>query len=499
MSKVSIVADCGDNVSKCGYTKKPDASFTHGIPFSIHILGIWAYNMTCSDYQELIDRNWRRSGKYLYKPDPTKSAIIQYTIRLDSTKFQPEKSTHPKVVSKLSNFLTPKVEPKEKITIDPNQKELLEMMTGTFISLLDVLKLDDNVKSEAIKNQKELIQVLEAKDKKFHYYSNFLLRFSNFLKKHKSDILIGTLEEHVGKLIKIDFQVNKNMIHFAIKNPKEKIVLEKETETKNKKLTIKMVPSAYSQESYDLYKKYQMSVHKDKESKITPEGYKNFLVDSPLYFEKTGKEGKMKLCKNSDLPGLENMTCDEFLGYGSYHVEYRLDGKLIMVAVIDMLPKCLSSVYLYYDPDMSSISPGVYSSLSEILYVRSLSTVLPECKYYYLGYYIHDVQKMEYKGQYQPSQLLCPTFLVYVEMKDVLELVEQDCNLAPEKRILVLSDGKGVKPTSSNSITCFHDGKLYEFEKVKHLLSKETIKTIQYYSQLVGPTLSKRMAFVLNM
>lgn len=38
-------------------------------------------------------------------------------------------------------------------------------------------------------------------------------------------------------------------------------------------------------------------------------------------------------------------------GYGSFHQQYWLDDdKLIAVGVIDILPKCVSSVYFFYDP-----------------------------------------------------------------------------------------------------------------------------------------------------
>jgi arginine-tRNA-protein transferase len=35
--------------------------------------------------------------------------------------------------------------------------------------------------------------------------------------------------------------------------------------------------------------------------------------------------------------------------YGSYHQLYRIDGKLIAMAVLDILPSCISSVYFMYD------------------------------------------------------------------------------------------------------------------------------------------------------
>jgi len=50
-------------------------------------------------------------------------------------------------------------------------------------------------------------------------------------------------------------------------------------------------------------------------------------------------------------------------GYGSFHQQYWLDDKLIAVGVIDILPKCVSSVYLFYDPDYYHMVLGTYSSL----------------------------------------------------------------------------------------------------------------------------------------
>lgn len=51
------------------------------------------------------------------------------------------------------------------------------------------------------------------------------------------------------------------------------------------------------------------------------------------------------------------------MGYGSFHQQYILDGKIIAVGVIDILSNSTSSVYLYYDPAYSFLSLGTYSSL----------------------------------------------------------------------------------------------------------------------------------------
>ena len=44
--------------------------------------------------------------------------------------------------------------------------------------------------------------------------------------------------------------------------------------------------------------------------------------------------------------------------YGAYHQLYRLDGELIAMGVIDILPNCVSSVYFVYDKKWEKFSLG---------------------------------------------------------------------------------------------------------------------------------------------
>jgi arginine-tRNA-protein transferase len=86
---------------------------------------------------------------------------------------------------------------------------------------------------------------------------------------------------------------------------------------------------------------------------------------------------------------------------------------LIAVGVVDILPSGLSSVYLYYDPLFShKFAPlGKYAILKEIEYTRD-TLKLP---FYYLGYFIESCQKMRYKAEYSPSELLCPKYYQWVD------------------------------------------------------------------------------------
>ena len=48
------------------------------------------------------------------------------------------------------------------------------------------------------------------------------------------------------------------------------------------RLTVSLEPAKFSQERYALYKRYQIAVHGDTESKLTEKGFTRFLCDSPL-------------------------------------------------------------------------------------------------------------------------------------------------------------------------------------------------------------------------
>ena len=80
--------------------------------------------------------------------------------------------------------------------------------------------------------------------------------------------------------------------------------------------------------------------------------------------------------------------------------EFRLNHQLVCVAATDILRDGLSAVYTFYDPEQVKRSIGTYSILFQIQEAQRLNL-----KYLYLGYWVANCAKMEYKTNFSPYEI----------------------------------------------------------------------------------------------
>ena len=152
------------------------------------------------------------------------------------------------------------------------------------------------------------------------------------------------------------------------------------------KLVVNLEGDSFTTEKFDVFLQYQKKIHNEDESRWKHSSFERFLCSglSRKTVHTNGKTQKL----------------------GSYHQCYRLDGKLIAVGVLDLLPQAVSSVYLFYDPDFQQFGFGKLSALREIALAME-----GQYKYYYMGFYIHSCVKMRYKATFQPTYILDPESL----------------------------------------------------------------------------------------
>ncbi|ADH85680.1 arginyltransferase [Desulfurivibrio alkaliphilus] len=105
--------------------------------------------------------------------------------------------------------------------------------------------------------------------------------------------------------------------------------------------------------------------------------------------------------------GVDGRAVDYYGGFflnsitDTWEIAYRVEERLLGLAVVDIAPTALNAVYFYFDPDQAHRSPGILNILSLIQLCRQV-----KLEHLYLGYWIKEVPAMSYKSRFKPHQLL---------------------------------------------------------------------------------------------
>lgn len=298
---------------------KPQSGST---PAKASTIGLSIEHMTSQDYDEFINKGFRRSGSFLYKPDNLRNCCRYYTIRTSYSQFKLSKK-HRKVVNRFMREIGP----------------IKEQKNGTPYDLSSLVEAEKNSKS-------------------FH------TRFE---------------------------------------------------------------PSLFSEEKFELYKKYQTIVHNDDPDEVSETQFERFLCDTPFSDEEiNGNSQQWDGLKNwrTEKPGSRRV--------GPTHECYYLNNKLIAFSVTDFLPSGISSIYFVWDPDYAHLSLGTISGIRELLMLKYM-----DIDYYYLGYYIEDCPKMVYKNQFG-GELLDLANETYFPLEQVSSYIKNT-------RLFVMGDENSTK------------------------------------------------------
>ena len=137
----------------------------------------------------------------------------------------------------------------------------------------------------------------------------------------------------------------------------------------NSDLECRVEKTEFTRTNYTLFEKYIEARHKDGDMyPATEDQFKSFLL-SP---------------------------------WGNTHsINFYLKGALVSSAVTDIQLRSISAIYTFFEPDQSDRSLGTLSILKQIELASSLNL-----KHVYLGYWINESDKMDYKKNYRPNEQL---------------------------------------------------------------------------------------------
>ncbi|XP_031849457.1 arginyltransferase 1 isoform X2 [Nomia melanderi] len=492
----------GETKGRCGYCKNSDSSFSHGMQAII---------LEVQDYQALIDRGWRRSGCYCYKPTMDQTCCPTYTIKCEALNFKITKSQK-KILKRMGKFLRNELQKDDLMDTSEGERDNID--------IVHIPHLDENlrrteedtldIKVKGVEDEVNIRLQSSSSDKSTGSSSGMQQKQTESIsctanQNEKSQATSRSLESvemipsripcKKAKLLRIERKQNKLLAQgktqaeidamFKTENKQqnqgksiEELFDEMLMGTDRLKINLIRVKSDEFFESFDasadLYKKYQMAVHGESAEECDKELFLYFFVRHPLE-QWTAEHGP---------------PC----GYGAFHEQYWLDNELIAVGVIDILPSCVSSVYFFYDPAYSFLSLGTFSSLREVYLTRQLNKTAKDLQYYYMGFYIHSCPKMRYKARLKPSKLLCPETYEWFDIDACIKKLDKEkyCRFNEDLDVIdqdAIVDINKVLVLFRQTAMPF---RIYK-ERSQWSVTKDEEEEIEKYASLVGMKCAQRM------
>lgn len=137
--------------------------------------------------------------------------------------------------------------------------------------------------------------------------------------------------------------------------------------------------------------------NEDLEVEVTAPGY----TDEKLELYRRFLAGRFQ---RSEPPGRREF--ESFLAFhfgNTLEFDYRLDGRLVGLGIVDATPDAASSVYFAFDPRLEERRLGTCSLLHEIGWCRRTGRA-----HLYLGLWIEECRSMRYKSDFRPHEILLP-------------------------------------------------------------------------------------------
>jgi arginyl-tRNA--protein-N-Asp/Glu arginylyltransferase len=349
----------------------------------------------------MIDNNWRRSGTWAYRPNLAKGCCPQYTIRLDVTRFRLSKQQR-QVLRRMSRFLRGEAPPAPAVKLAPPRGDAFAEPTSALLSALSHVPAVPPEVVEWVSSSPRGLVCAAKPPKHPHPATPVLSRLNARLKldppalEELGRAICDAWNAEFAALARMQPQPGSTLLllhgleipepsplNAAASASSSSSVSASASASSDSKTThtlrVDVVPSRFEEESFKLYVRYQMKVHGDKRSDCTKEQYTRFLCSSPLIrsvggvapvtaksagtigatLEAQAKwqqeawdrevDGSASSAPGGELPaelraanvGPEDIPPE----YGSFHHKYFLDDKLVAVGVVDVLPRCLVSVF----------------------------------------------------------------------------------------------------------------------------------------------------------